>query len=580
MLCCDHHLLSKVCGADRDGKEKTMLQSKSNAMRAISIALTVIVLLVAVLASTESVSAATKLKVTVTKKTIYVGQTTKFKSNKDVKWSVSSKSKAKLSSIKKRSVTVKGLKAGKVTVTAKRGKVTRKTTITIKPVPTKIRIYATKKVIGLGEYCSVIVKSVEPAGVSESVTYSSSNTKIATVDRDGLVQGMSPGTATITVASKVKSSVKATVKIRVVPTRAGTVTLTADLSDETRYPAGKVAKVWLPVPQSDDHQSIKSVKCDAPEAAVKKLTKDSAGGKQYYVEWDEDTPPEDRVATLTYHLYRRAVERGESIESVKSTVEDVDQEEFEVYLKETYWSGDLDSGIVKDTADDIVERAGAETVYEMAHAIYNEMCDKYVRTDDKTVIFGDVVSILKGVRGEEGGRNAGSCMDMNSVFVALCRSEGIPARNLFGLRFWNEDANGNQKPPSPNCRAEFYLPGYGWVPADPALAIKQYRGLDGDPVTEYDPTWEKVKSKFWGNGEENWICVNMGRDIVLDPPQSVATEEYLEVLNPVNDEGVSTINLYMFPYGEFDGQYIPCQASKNFKYEYSFEKEDPLDCGC
>ena len=216
--------LSKVCGADRDGKEKTMLQSKSNAMRAISIALTVIVLLVAVLASTESVSAATKLKVTVTKKTIYVGQTTKFKSNKDVKWSVSSKSKAKLSSIKKRSVTVKGLKAGKVTVTAKRGKVTRKTTITIKPVPTKIRIYATKKVIGLGEYCSVIVKSVEPAGVSESVTYSSSNTKIATVDRDGLVQGMSPGTATITVASKVKSSVKATVKIRVVPTRAGTVT--------------------------------------------------------------------------------------------------------------------------------------------------------------------------------------------------------------------------------------------------------------------------------------------------------------------------------------------------------------------
>jgi len=552
-----------------------MLQRKSNVMRTISIAVTAIVLLVSVLACTESVSAASKLKVTVTKKTIYAGQTTKFKANKNVKWSVSNRKIAKLTNAKKRTVTVKGLKAGKVTVIAKAGKQTKKIRITVKPAPKKINLYTTKNVLGLGEYCSVGVKSVEPAGTSSSVTFSSSNTKIATVNSDGLVMGTSPGTVTITAKSKVKTSVKASVKIKVVPTRAGTVTLNVDLSDESCYPAGKIAKVWLPVPQSDKHQSITSVKCNAPGAKTQ-LTTDSAGGKQYYVEWDENTLPENRKATLSYHLYRRAVQRGESIESIKSTVDDVDEAKFAEYLKETYWSGDLKSGIVKETADKIVDDAHAETVYEMAFAIYDYMCDNMVRTDDKTVEFGDVVSILKGFKGEEGGRNAGSCMDMNSVFVALCRAEGIPARNLFGLRFLNPNGN----PPSPNCRAEFYLPGYGWAPADPALAIKQYRGLDGDPITEYDPTWESVKNKFWCNGEENWICVNMGRDIVLNPPQSVVTEEYLEVLNPVNEEGVSTINLYMFPYGEFDGEYIPCQASKNFKYQYSFEEEDPLDCGC
>ena len=189
------------------------------------------------------------------------------------------------------------------------------------------------------------------------------------------------------------------------------------------------------------------------------------------------------------------------------------------------------------------------------------MCDNMIRTDDKTVIFGDVVSIL------EGKRYAGSCMDMNSVFVSLCRAEGIPARTLYGFRFTTL---------GPNCRAEFYLPGYGWVPADPALAIKQGRGLDKPPRYDHDATWEGIKDKYWGNAEENWICVNMGRDITLNPPQSVNTGgKYLEVLNP---DG--TINLLMRKYGEYGNQYIPCQKAKEFKYEYSFDKEDPLDCGC
>jgi transglutaminase-like putative cysteine protease len=230
-------------------------------------------------------------------------------------------------------------------------------------------------------------------------------------------------------------------------------------------------------------------------------------------------------------------------------------------LEPTMWSGNRTNGIVKETADAIVGAAGAKTVYEKAYAIYDWMCNNLVRTDDKTVLFGDVVSIL------EGKRNAGSCMDMNSVFVSLCRAEGIPARNLFGFRFTTL---------GPNCRAEFYLPGYGWVPADPALAIKQGRGLDNGPKNDKDPVWEGIKDMYWGNGEENWICVNMGRDITLNPPQSINPgDQYLEVLNPGG-----TINLFMFPYGEFDGKYIPCQDRKNFKYDYSFEEENPLDCGC
>ena len=43
-----------------------------------------------------------------------------------------------------------------------------------------------------------------------------------------------------------------------------------------------------------------------------------------------------------------------------------------------------------------------------------------------------------------------------------------------------------------------------------------------------------------------------------------------------------TLNHFMFPYGEYDGKYIKSWGdyNKTFSYEYSFEEEDPLDCGC
>ncbi|MBR3125572.1 MAG: Ig-like domain-containing protein [Mogibacterium sp.] len=340
-----------------------MLQCKSNVMRSISIAVTVIFLFVSMLASTESVDAASKLKVNVTKKTIYVGQTAKLKANRNVKWSISKRKIVKLTKVRKKTVTVKGLKAGTVYVKAKAGKNIKKIKIVVKP-KTKMRLESSKKSIGIGEFCALKVKMGKSSGAINEAFFSSSDSTIATVSNRGLVTGISPGTVTITAKYKKDKRVKASVDINVVPTMAGTLTLKVDLSDETRYPAGKTAKVWLPVPQSDDNQSITSVQCDVPSA---KLTEDSAGGKQMYIEWDANTDPKDRKATLSYHLYRKAVIRDENIASIENGT--VDRGAFMKYLGENYWSGSLTSGIVKDTANQIIAAAGAKTVYEKAFAI-------------------------------------------------------------------------------------------------------------------------------------------------------------------------------------------------------------------
>ena len=66
-----------------------MQQGKTIVTRSISIEVAVLFLIVSVMAAAESADAASKLKVSVTRKTIYVGQTAKLTANTNVKWSVS-----------------------------------------------------------------------------------------------------------------------------------------------------------------------------------------------------------------------------------------------------------------------------------------------------------------------------------------------------------------------------------------------------------------------------------------------------------------------------------------------------------
>lgn len=539
-----------------------MLQSKSSTARLISIVLTVVFLFVSIVVNTESVSAASKLKVTAAKKTIYVGQTVKLKANKNVKWSVSKKKIAKLTKVKKRTVTVKGLKAGTVYVKAKAGKKYKKIKITVKKKPNKkkMKLAASSSIIGIGEYCSVTVVS-DSSGAINNAYFSSSDESVLTVNRRGLVIGISPGTATVTATSKTNKSQKASADITVVATRAGTITLDVDMSGED-YPAG-ATKVWLPVPKSDELQVISQIQYDAPGATAG-VTEDSEGGNQLYIEWDENTSPEDRKASLSYHIYRKASVHSKSLESIKTTVDDVDKKAFAEYLKPFYYSGDLDSGIIRETADKIVADAGAKTVYEKAYAIYDWMCDNLTRYDDVSKpLKGEIPEILKEMK-------ANTCIEVSAVFATLCRAEGIPARCLYGLRFINKNGI-----PSANCRAEFYLPDYGWVPADPALAIKQSWGHENEYLSPDAPKralWEGIKENYWVNAEENWICLNKGHDIWLDPKQETKPDDYMEVINP---DG--SINYYILPYVEVNGQYV---SIGKLKYGYSYEAEDPLDCGC
>ena len=153
--------------------------------------------------SAVEVQAATKVKISKTKLTLYVKKTATLKitgTKKKVTWSSSNKKVAKVS--KKGKVTA--VKKGTATITAKVGGKKYKCKVTVKN-PTISKTAAT---IDYGK--TVTLKVSNAAG---TVKWSSSNTTVATVSSKGVVTGKGAGTATITaLASGIKLTCKVTVK--------------------------------------------------------------------------------------------------------------------------------------------------------------------------------------------------------------------------------------------------------------------------------------------------------------------------------------------------------------------------------
>lgn len=81
--------------------------------------------------------------------------------------------------------------------------------------PKKITLKTTSKTVDVNGTVKVSVKSVKPSTASKTVTFKSSDKKVATVTKKGIVKGKKAGTVVITATSKKDNNVKAKIKITV-----------------------------------------------------------------------------------------------------------------------------------------------------------------------------------------------------------------------------------------------------------------------------------------------------------------------------------------------------------------------------
>jgi len=126
---------------------------------------------------------------------------------------------------------------------------------------------------------------------------------------------------------------------------------------------------------------------------------------------------------------------------------------------------------------------GKTNPYDTAGAIYDWVIDNmaYRKVDG-----------LKGAKFSLENRY-GECGDYSALFTALCRAAGIPARTVVGR--W-----ATSSPDDWHVWAEFYLPGYGWLPVDPT-----------------DADLNKKGRACFGNLDNKRLILHKGFSIVLQP---------------------------------------------------------------
>ncbi|EIJ67291.1 transglutaminase-like domain-containing protein [Pasteurella bettyae] len=312
-------------------------------------------------------------------------------------------------------------------------------------------------------------------------------------------------------------------------------------------------KLWVPLPFTNDYQEVKTIEFDGNYKQAYITENNQYGAKTLFANWDEKAEKRDlqvKLVVLTKDrepMLKGALDNYQVPEKIEYSV-DVQE-----YLKPT--AHIKTNGIVKQFAEKIV--GNESNPLKKAELIHTWIVNNMER--DNSVLGcgdGDVEKILKT------GVLKGKCTDINSVFVALARASGIPAREVFGIRLgqavkmgeYSKAAFGGAKDKIANenggqhCRAEFYLAGFGWVPVDSADVAK-YRLTEKKSVEDKDT--QAVAKYLFGNWEANWMGYNHGRDFTLYP-----TPE----LTPLNNFG--------YPYAEIGGDPLNSYDAKEFGYEF------------
>lgn len=309
----------------------------------------------------------------------------------------------------------------------------------------------------------------------------------------------------------------------------------------------QVARLWVPLPLNSDYQNVLKISYDGDFDEAFISNNNPYNTRLLYAKWNKNS--KSRKLTVKFDIIMSQRSVNLSLAN-NNTVFPADVKEF---LKGTAHTPV--SKVITDFVNKIVSQN--DTQIQKAQKIFDWTVENMYR-DEKVLGcgVGDATRII------EEKLFGGKCTDVSSIFVALLRNAGIPAREVFGIRAGKSliskscgksDANGFAKiTGGQHCRTEFYLSGIGWVPADPADVTKVMK-QENRKIT--DKKIQDLKKYFFGNWEMNWVAFNYARDFVLDPKPT----QY-------------PLNMLGYPYAEMDDEVLDYYSAKEFGYSYTSQE--------
>ncbi|HYS13537.1 MAG TPA: transglutaminase-like domain-containing protein, partial [Burkholderiaceae bacterium] len=213
-------------------------------------------------------------------------------------------------------------------------------------------------------------------------------------------------------------------------------------------PTGQV-RAWMPLPLSQDTDYFRTLANSfaGNAEAVEFVTEPNYRAAMAVATFKqgEAAPVLEVTSRFTMRERRVDLKPGAGMQATR--------EELAIYLKPTELIPT--DGIVKKTSDEITR--GARTDLDKARALYEWTVENTFR-DPKTkgCGVGDIKTLL------ESKTYGGKCADLNALFVGLCRSAGIPARDVYGVRVvesprgYKSMGRLGEITKAQHCRAEFY----------------------------------------------------------------------------------------------------------------------------
>jgi transglutaminase-like putative cysteine protease len=301
------------------------------------------------------------------------------------------------------------------------------------------------------------------------------------------------------------------------PTRTFRFTYNFTVKD---IPSGaKRVRVWIPVPQTDQHQTVRVVAVKAPVKT--RITEEPEYGNRMIYAEIQNSGASKAEFTLEYNITRREYSRGDYAQLKR-----IDQRPGVVVasMNRLIEPDNLipTNGRIKELA---VEVTGSQSgAVAKAKAAYDYLFTT-MRYDKTGTGWGrgDAVWACDAKHG--------NCTDFHSPFIGMLRADGIPARFDIGFPLPENKDEGDIA--GYHCWAEFHAPKTGWIPVDISEAWKA----------------KQKEDYFFGSVDANRVQFSTGRDIALSPKQ----------------DGPA-LNYFVYPYVEVDGKPYD-KLDKYFSFE-------------
>ena len=268
----------------------------------------------------------------------------------------------------------------------------------------------------------------------------------------------------------------------------------------------KQADVWIPVPVSDDRQTVTLTTTNL--AGGKLTTEPKYGNRMYYrrVDLSRAKPTDTLAITLNYTVALTEKTVADAKQLLPLPAKPVSPA-MQVYVAETRlipFHGPIDSlkqAIQLPTAP-----------IPAARKVYDYLIDNMVYNYKAPGAgIGDAVWACSS--------KTGDCSDYHSIFIGICRSSGIPADHVFGLPLRAKQGHATVK--SWHCWAQYHVDGMGWATIDASEADKH----------------PEQRDYLFGTLSADYLTISHGRDVNLSPRQ----------------QGPA-LNIFADPYVEIDGK--------------------------